>query len=34
METVPHFLKLRGLMRQHIEPYGYLFNVDISRVGQ
>lgn len=33
-KLLPHFLKLRGLMRQHIDSYDYFVNVDISKVGQ
>lgn len=32
-KLLPHFLKLRGLMRQHIDSYDYFVNVDISKVG-
>lgn len=31
-KLLPHFLKLRGLMRQHIDSYDYFVNVDISKV--
>lgn len=33
-KLLPHFLKLRGLMRQHIDSYDYFVNVDISKVNQ
>lgn len=33
-KLLPHFLKLRGLMRQHIDSYDYFVNVDISKVGE
>lgn len=32
-KLLPHFLKLRGLMRQHIDSYDYFVNVDINKVG-
>ena len=31
-KLLPHFLKLRGLMRQHIDSYDYFVNVDINKV--
>eukprot|EP00903_Cladosiphon_okamuranus_P006791 g6619.t1 len=33
-KLLPHFLKLRGLMRQHIDSYDYFVNVDISKIVQ
>lgn len=33
-KLLPHFLKLRGLMRQHIDSYDYFVNVDISKVSK
>lgn len=33
-KLLPHFLKLRGLMRQHIDSYDYFVNVDISKVSR
>lgn len=33
-KLLPHFLKLRGLMRQHIDSYDYFVNVDISKVNK
>ena len=29
---VPEFLKIRGLMKQHIESFDYLINVEIKNI--
>jgi len=31
-KLLPHFLRLRGLMRQHIDSYNHLINVDIKQI--
>ena len=31
-KLLPHFLRLRGLMRQHIDSFNHLINVDIKQI--
>jgi DNA-directed RNA polymerase III subunit RPC2 len=31
-KLLPHFLRLRGLMRQHIDSFNHLVNVDIKQI--
>lgn len=31
-KLLPHFLRMRGLMRQHIDSFDYFINVDIKQI--
>jgi DNA-directed RNA polymerase III subunit RPC2 len=31
-KLLPHFLRMRGLMRQHIDSFNYFVNVDIKQI--
>lgn len=31
-KLLPHFLRLRGLMRQHIDSFDYFVNVEIKKI--
>ena len=31
-KLLPHFLRMRGLMRQHIDSFDYFVNVDIKQI--
>jgi DNA-directed RNA polymerase III subunit RPC2 len=31
-KLLPHFLRMRGLMRQHIDSFNYFINVDIKQI--
>lgn len=31
-KMIPHFLRMRGLMRQHIDSYNHLINVEIKKI--
>jgi len=31
-KLLPHFLKLRGLMRQHIDSFNHFVNVDMKQI--
>lgn len=33
-KLLPHFLKLRGLMRQHIDSFNFFVNKDIKNIVQ
>lgn len=31
-KLLPHFLRMRGLMRQHIDSFNHFLNVDIKQI--